>query len=104
MKRAVVIRTAGDREIAGAIVDGMTRKVIPLTEDELGHVRAECIQLRDRRTLRRRRAQRRQERDRELLALKYPIESNGRLYGALLGAWAALWLCVTAIREGTCQR
>ena len=44
-KRAIVIRTVGNPEIAGAIVDAMKRQVIPLDNDELLAVRAELARL-----------------------------------------------------------
>ena len=55
MNRAVVIKTVGDPQIAGAILDGMTQKVIPLDDGELAAVKAEYakLQAKDARLLRR---------------------------------------------------
>ena len=45
MTKAVVIKTYGDPVIAGAIVDGMTRQMIPLNVAELAIIRAEFDRL-----------------------------------------------------------
>lgn len=43
--RAVVIKTAGNPEIAGAIVDGISKNIVPLSADELEVVRREYERL-----------------------------------------------------------
>lgn len=50
MSRALVVVTYGDREwsepMAGVIVEGMTRRVIPLDSEELAAAKAEPVRSR----------------------------------------------------------
>ena len=43
--RAVVIKTMGDADFAGAIVDGISQKTILLNDDELSKLKAELAQI-----------------------------------------------------------
>jgi len=94
MNRAVVIKTVGDPEIAGAIVDGITPKVIPLNTDELKAVRAEYARLQARNAIRSYGDSLRWQDVKQALAVKYAIPHHGRLYNAILIAWAGLWLFI----------
>lgn len=87
MTRALVIY--GDRRIGGAIADGMTAR-------ELALVKAELRKMQARDGVRREGDARRWQDVREELAAKYSIRPHGRLYGAILGAWALLWLGIFA--------
>jgi len=100
--RAVVIRTYGDQEIAGAIVDGMSRAVTPLNGDEYTALRAELARLRNieaRDAVRRYGDSVRFETACKALAVKYPPEHHGRLYHTILGAWAFIWLALIEWHE-----
>ena len=78
MTRAMVIRTAGDAQIAGAVADGMNAV-------ELQRVRAQYMALMARDGVRRYGDDVRWERTRRRLARKYKVEPVGRVRGALLG-------------------
>jgi hypothetical protein len=94
MNRAVVIKTVGDPQIAGAILDGMTQRVIPLDDGELAAVKAEYARLRAKDAVRAYGDEKRFESVSKALAVKYSTPTHGRLYGAILGVWALLWLSV----------
>lgn len=94
MTRALVIKSYGDPQIAGAIVDGVTRAVTPLDAGEYDAVRAELARLRARDDIRAYGDGVRFETACRALAAKYPPERHGRLYGAILGAWGLLWTVV----------
>lgn len=85
MKRATVIKLAGDSSLAGAIVEGMTVR-------ELDAVRAENRRLNALNGVRREGDDRRWERTRRRLARKYSTKPTGRLRGAILGVWALMWM------------
>ena len=91
MTRALVIRTAGDEQIAGAIVAGMTEAT------EYRELRAELARLKEieaRDAVRRYGDEKRWERTRRRLARKYYVKPAGPVYGAILGLWAGLWMVV----------
>ena len=94
MTKAMVIRTYGDPEIAGAIVDGMTRRVIRLDEGQLAAVRAELVRYKDMHALRVYGDQKRMRNARRELAKKYAIKRHGRDYNAILGFYG---LCVLGV-------
>lgn len=94
MTKAVVIRTVGDPQICGAIVDGMTKRVYQLNDDELAAVKAELARLRRKDAIRACGDEKRFQTARAMLAIKYSTEIPGRLYEAILGAWGLLWLGV----------
>ena len=94
MNRAVVIKTFGDTQIAGAIVDGMTQRMIPLDEDELATIKAEYARLQAQDAVRRYGDEERWQDVRKALAIKYSTKPVKPLKGAILGAWALLWLWV----------
>ena len=78
MTRAMVIRTAGDAQIATALAEGMNAV-------ELQRVRRECAKLQAQVGVRRYCDDMRWERTRRRLARKYKVEPVGRIRGALLG-------------------
>lgn len=91
MQRALVIRTAGDPAIAGAIVAGMDRA------SEYKALRDELVRLRKveaRAGVRDYGDQKRWERTKRRLARKYYVRPMGRIEGAVLGAWAGLWMAI----------
>lgn len=92
MNRALVIRTMGDADISGAIVEGMTRRVIPINDTELAMVKAEVAKLRAERDVRAYGATRRFERDRQAMAIKYSTRPVKPVTGAFLAVWGLLWL------------
>lgn len=94
MTRAVVIKTVGDPQIAGAILDGMTKKIIPLDDGELAMVKAEYARLQAKDGVRSYADEKRFESVSKALAVKYSTPTHGRLYGAILGVWALLWLSI----------
>ena len=91
MQRAVVIRTVGDPGMAGAIVDGMTKRVIPLDSDELAIVKAEYARLQARDGVRAYGDSVRYETAVKALEEKYYEEPHGAVHDAILGMWALLW-------------
>ena len=99
MTRAVVIRTVGDPEIAGAIVDGMSRQVIPLNDSELSAVKAECARLRQQRDIRACGDEKRFQAACKALEAKYYTRPHGRLYKAILKVWACMWFSLYMLSE-----
>ena len=85
--RAIVIKTAGDPQIAGAICNGMqTAKAASINADykrlqAVNGVRAYGDQKRWNRTQMR-------------LARKYYVKPAGRVSGAILGLWGWLWMSI----------
>lgn len=92
MMQALVIKTYGDPEMCGAIVDGMTRNVVALDDGELAAVKAECDRLRAKEDIRAYGDGIRFETACKALAVKYQPEPHGRLYWAVMRVWAAVWL------------
>lgn len=92
MARALIIKQYGDPQICGAIVDGMTKRVYQLNEDELATVKAELAKLRRKDAIRAWGDEIRFQAARAALAIKYSTDAPGRLYEAILGAWGLLWL------------
>jgi hypothetical protein len=94
-RRAVVIRTVGDPEIAGAIVDGMNRNLIPLNEGELLHMQTEYTRLKAREDVRKYRLDREWYKVQRSLERRYRIRRHGAVYETLLIGWAltCLFIC-----------
>lgn len=105
MSRALVVVTHGDREwsepMAGAIVEGVTRRVIPLDSQELAAVKAELAAVK---AEKRRQDARDGVRDagdeKRWAAVKadlehtYRVRRPGRVRGALLVGWAMIWAVI----------
>lgn len=78
-------------QVAGAILDGVQRRIVPLTHAELIAVNRECARMRQK-PVRRRMTHKGAELD------KYKAQPVGRLTGALLGLWGlvlVIWNGVT---------
>lgn len=76
--------------VAGAILDGVQRRITPLTHAELIAVNRECQRMRQKPVQRRMRHKRR-ELD------KYKPQPVGRLTGAFLGLWGLVLVMVAWI-------
>lgn len=103
MSRALVVVTHGDQSMAqpmaGALVENMTRQVIPLDGDELAAVKAELAEIKAEKARQDAREGVREyaesvawQEEREELAVKYAVRTPGPVRGALLTVWAMLWL------------
>ena len=93
-RRAIVIRTVGDPEIAGAIVDGMNNQVTALSVEEMAAVRREFAKLEAWQGTRRYRQRRDWKNTRMALARKYHVRKHSAAYEHLLVAWALMWLVI----------
>lgn len=87
MTRAVVIRTIGDTEIAGAIVEGMTQRIIPLNTEELAAMKAELVRYKNKNGLRAYGDEKRLRRARREMARKYSTKPVKPIVGAFLGVY-----------------
>ena len=87
MTRALVIRTAGDAQIAHAVAEGMNAV-------ELQRVRRECARLQAQVGVRRYCEDKRWRQTRRRLARKYAVKPVGPVRGAILGVWGGLWLAL----------
>lgn len=94
MTKAMVIKTYGDPEIAGAIVDGMSRRVYNLDGDQLAVVKAELARYKARHELRVYGDQKRLRAARRELAMKYSSEPHGRAYNAIMGVYGLVVLTI----------
>lgn len=99
MNRALVIKTYGDPEFAGAIVEGMTKRVIPLDDDELAAVKAELAEIKAAKAKQDARDGVRESADEKRwklikadMADEYTVKTPGRVKAALLIGWACLWV------------
>ena len=89
--RAVVIKTAGNPEIAGAIVDGITQNVTPLNADELAVVKAEYAKLQAAYGVMKPRDDKYWKDKINALDTKYKPEPDGKVKEAITIAWATVW-------------
>lgn len=92
MTRAIVVRTAGDARLAGAIAEGMNAV-------ELRRVRAHCAMLEARDGVRRYGDDKRWQKTRKRLARKYRVEPVGRVRRVILGVWGGIWLGMYNVSE-----
>lgn len=110
MSRALVVVTHGDREwsepMAGAIVEGMTRRVIPLDGEELAAVKAELASVKAAKARQDARDGVRDAADEKRwaaiqadMAQTYAVRTPGPVRGALLVGWAMLWDSVYGMAE-----
>lgn len=99
MTQALVIRSCGDPQMCGAIVEGMTRQVIPIDQNELMAVKAELARLRAEKDVRAMGDSRRFQRARRELARKYATKPTSRVVGAILGVWGMVWLFIYTTYE-----
>ena len=102
MSRALVVVTHGDQSMAqpmaGALVENMTRQVIPLDSDELTAVKAELAEIKAEKARQDAREGVREYAEsvawqevRDGLAVKYAVRTPGPVRGALLLGWALFW-------------
>ena len=99
MTKALVIKSVGDPEIAGAIIDGITKSVIQLDEGEMAAAKAEVARLRDKNGLRAYGDQKRLRTARREMAIKYSTKPVGRMTGAILGLYGLVCLLVASAYE-----
>lgn len=94
MTKAVVIKTIGDNEIAGAIVEGMTRRVIPMNTEELAVIKAELARYKARNGLRAYGDEKRLRTAKSEMARKYSSKPTKPIVGAILGVYGLFCLGV----------
>jgi hypothetical protein len=93
MKKCVVVKLYGNMEDATKIAEPFT-KVIPVDDRQMQMVIAENKRLNALNGVRSYGDSVRFESVSKALALKYSTPTHGRLYEAVLGGWALLWLTV----------
>lgn len=107
MSRALVVVTHGDQSMAqpmaGALVENMTRKIIPLDGEELEAVKAELAAVKAAKAKQDAREGVREYAEsvawrevQEGMAVKYAVRQPGPVRGALLLGWAMLWAGIGA--------
>lgn len=89
--RAIVIRTIGDPNLCGAIVDGMTQQALS-DSIELAEIKAAFERLKAKDALRTQGNKKRFLEARQELAEKYYTPTHGRVYNGVLGLWGLFWL------------
>jgi hypothetical protein len=98
MKRAVVVRIYGDADMAAQMSEPFT-KVIPVDDDQMQMVIAENKRLNALNGVRAYGDAVRWQTVADALAVKYRVKRHGRLYGAILGGWACVWLSLVSFSE-----
>lgn len=98
IKRAVVIRMYGDADMAAQIAEPIT-KVIPVDDGRMQMVIAENKRLNALNGVRSYGDSVRFESVSKSLAIKYAVKPVGRVRGAVLTAWACLWLALVSMSE-----
>lgn len=98
IKRAVVVRMYGDADMATQIADPMT-KVIPVDDGRMQMVIAENKRLTALNGVRSYGDSVRWQTVADALAVKYQSKRHGRLYGAILGVWALIWLTLIGMAD-----
>lgn len=98
MRRAVVVKLYGDAEIAEGIAEPMMR-VIPVDDGKMQMVIAENKRLNALNGVRAYGDAVRWQTVADAMAVKYAVKRHGRLYEAVLGGWACLWLLLVSISE-----
>lgn len=102
--RAVVIKTMGDADFAGAIVDGISQKTILLNDDELSKLKAELAQIKAEKRKQDAKAGVRHNADEKRwaetkaeLAATYADPPHSRLYWSVVVFWASVWSVIHGI-------
>lgn len=98
IKRAVVVRMYGYADMAAQIAEPMT-KVIPVDDGQMQMVIAENKRLNALNGVRSYGDSVRFESVSKALAIKYAVKPVGRVRGAVLTAWACLWLALVNFSE-----
>lgn len=92
MKRAVMIKVYGDPEMGEAMAGAVAGRVIPLDDREMEAVRAENKRLSAINGVRAEGDEKRWPEIQADMARVYAVKRHGRVYEAVLLAWAMLWL------------
>ena len=98
MKKCVVVKLYGNMEDAPKIVEPFT-KVIPVDDGRMQMVIAENRRLNALNGVRAYGDSVRFESVSKALAIKYAVKPVGRVRGAVLTAWACLWMAVYSMAE-----
>jgi hypothetical protein len=98
MKKCVVVKLYGNMEDAPKIAEPFT-KVIPVDDRQMQMVISENKRLNALNGVRCYGDSVRWQTVADALAVKYQPKHHGRLYGAILTAWACLWLAVYGMAE-----
>lgn len=105
MARVVVIKTVGDHpEMGDAIIDGITRNVIPIDTAELESIKAELANERAQRELRASGEAMRFETACRALEVKYATPWYRRVTDAIVGVWGLIWVVIFAARDYWAKR
>lgn len=95
MNRAIVIKMAGNVEIAAAVADGMT-KVIPVDGKEMAMVKAENKRLRAKQGVKEFVEDKAWGETKASLARTYRVKRHGKVYNFILLAWALTCCAISA--------
>ena len=98
MKKCVVVKLYGNMEDAPKIAEPFT-KVIPVDDGQMQMVIAENKRLNALNGVRSYGDSVRFESASKALAIKYAVKPVGRVRGAILTAWACLWLALVSMSE-----
>lgn len=93
MKKCVVVKLYGDMSMASQAAEPFT-KVIPVDDGKMQMVMAENKRLNALNGVRSYGDSVRWQTVADAMAVKYQPKRHGRLYEAILGGWALLWLTV----------
>jgi hypothetical protein len=88
----------GDADMAAQIAEPMTR-VIPVDDGRMQMVIAENKRLNALNGVRAYGDAVRWQTVADAMAVKYAVKRHGRLYGAILGGWACVWLALVSFSE-----
>ena len=98
MNRVVIVKMYGDMADAQKIAEPFT-KVIPVDDGKMQMVIAENKRLNALNGVRSYGDSVRWQTVADALAVKYQPKHHGRLYEAILGGWACLWLALVSMSE-----
>lgn len=98
MNRVVIVKMYGDMADAQKIAEPFT-KVIPVDDGKMQMVIAENKRLNALNGVRAYGDSVRWQTVADALAVKYQPKHHGRLYEAILGTWACLWLALVSMSE-----
>ena len=98
MKKCVVVKLYGNMEDAPKIAEPFTQ-VIPVDDGQMQMVIAENKRLNALNGVRSYGDSVRWQTVADALAVKYQPKHHGRLYEAILGGWACLWLALVSMSE-----
>ena len=90
MKRAIVIKTTGDKAMGGAIVDGIMRNMVDAKE--VAAIEAENKSLKAVHGVKKYVEDKAWDEVREELAATYHVKTHGAVYHKVILIWALTWL------------